>query len=481
VSDVIGLAVRDDRLDCAVVRRRFGQVRVLGAFSVSTEESPGTALKAKLRDLGVRARRVHVGIPRRRAVVKAIELPAVAGADLRRMVAFELERHLPFPPGDAIFDFAVLAETPGRPVRVLLAACDRRAVERIGELLKDAGLTPRLLDVTLHSLAALDAPDAPSAASESRVLLHLEESEAELVVARGGRPLLSRAFPLPADPDERRQAVATELRRTLGSLDPEDRRLLSEVAFTSDGLTLGAGWTDLPVRTGLRLPPGLDGVTQSAASVAALALALRVPGRGPVRTNLLPEEARPRPFPWPIAATAALALVTLLLGLAIPGVRAIRDEWTLSALQHRAAELQPKVKEVEQLQSAVERAHRDVATLRSFETQGIHALPVLRELTELLPADVWLTNLSIDRKGVELAGFAGGASQLIPLLEASPALERVEFTSPVTKGRDREQFRLKGAWEARPPESPTSPPEGAPDGGAKPVKTPAPPRPPAAP
>jgi Tfp pilus assembly protein PilN len=301
------------------------------------------------------------------------------------------------------------------------------------------------------------------------------------VVARGGRPLLSRAFPLPADPDERRQAVATELRRTLGSLDPEDRRLLSEVAFTSDGLTLGAGWTDLPVRTGLRLPPGLDGVTQSAASVAALALALRVPGRGPVRTNLLPEEARPRPFPWPIAATAALALVTLLLGLAIPGVRAIRDEWTLSALQHRAAELQPKVKEVEQLQSAVERAHRDVATLRSFETQGIHALPVLRELTELLPADVWLTNLSIDRKGVELAGFAGGASQLIPLLEASPALERVEFTSPVTKGRDREQFRLKGAWEARPPESPTSPPEGAPDGGAKPVKTPAPPRPPAAP
>ena len=46
-------------------------------------------------------------------------------------------------------------------------------------------------------------------------------------------------------------------------------------------------------------------------------------------------------------------------------------------------------------------------------------------------------------------GFANAASQLIPLLEASPTLERVEFTSPVTKGRDREQFRLRATWERR--------------------------------
>ena len=97
----------------------------------------------------------------------------------------------------------------------------------------------------------------------------------------------------------------------------------------------------------------------------------------------------------------------------------------------------------------VERARRELATLREFEERGLHPLPVLRELTDTIPGDVWLTNFTVDRNGLELGGFANAASQLIPLLEASPSLERVEFTSPVTKGRDREQFRLRAAWERR--------------------------------
>ena len=72
---------------------------------------------------------------------------------------------------------------------------------------------------------------------------------------------------------------------------------------------------------------------------------------------------------------------------------------------------------------------------------------MLRELTELVPPDAWLTSLSFDTKGVELTGQASAASALIPLLENSPRLERVEFSSPVTKGRDKEQFRIKAAWE----------------------------------
>ena len=67
---------------------------------------------------------------------------------------------------------------------------------------------------------------------------------------------------------------------------------------------------------------------------------------------------------------------------------------------------------------------------------------------DLLPNDTWLTTLSLDPKGVELTGQAAAASALIPLLENSPRLERVEFSSPVTRGRDKEQFRIRAAWEA---------------------------------
>jgi hypothetical protein len=69
---------------------------------------------------------------------------------------------------------------------------------------------------------------------------------------------------------------------------------------------------------------------------------------------------------------------------------------------------------------------------------------VLLELTELIPTDAWLQALTMDRHGVELAGEATAASTLIPILEGSPRLERVEFTSPVEK----ERFRVRAHWEA---------------------------------
>ncbi|MGH7318319.1 MAG: PilN domain-containing protein [Candidatus Rokuibacteriota bacterium] len=472
MSDVIGLVLRENQIDCAVVRRRLGRARVLGTFSLSAEENPGSALRAKLRELGIRTRRVHVGIPRRRAVVKVIELPAVAGADLRRMVGFELERHLPFPASEAVFDFDVLDPSPGRPVRVLLEAAERRVYERVEQLLRDAGLVPRLVGVTVHSLAALAAPSTKGRMREGHVVVHVEGAEAELVVMRGGRPILSRAFALPADPKERSLAIATELRRSLGSLHPDDGQAVGDVILTGDSLLPDPNWVGLPTQLAMPLPSGLSGITEGSPFLPAVALALRAPRRGLVRTNLIPEEIRPRPFPWPVAVTAALAALTLLLAAAIPSVTTIRDERALSKLSRQVDALAPRMKEVEQLVAQVERARREVDTLRGFATQHVRALPLLRELTELLPTDVWLTNLSIDRKGLELAGFAAAAAQLIPLLEASPALERVEFTSPVTKGRDREQFRLKATWErgAAPAEAPT---EDSPArvGAPAPVKT----------
>ena len=97
-----------------------------------------------------------------------------------------------------------------------------------------------------------------------------------------------------------------------------------------------------------------------------------------------------------------------------------------------------------------------VNTIDGLNASAIRPLPVLRELTELLPNDAWLTLVSLDAKGVELTGQANAASALIPLLENSPRFERVEFASPVTRGRDREQFRIQAAWEQRAAEPPRS-------------------------
>jgi Tfp pilus assembly protein PilN len=442
VSDVVGLAFRDGRVDVVALRTSLGTRKVIAAFSVPADEGAAGAIRSQLGETGVRARRAQVGLPRRSVIAKVVELPSVPGADLRRMVGFELERHLPFSPSDAVFDLEVLDAGAGRPIRVLLVAVQRRSHDRVRQLLRDAGLAPRLVGVGIHSLARLAQGDA----GRGRIVLWLEETDAELAVVVQGRVVASRAFPLPADGEARERALEAELARTLAALPEADRVEVAEVVVGGLPPPVFAA-NGLPVRIGVIAPAGIPAPED--ASLLALAAALERPGRRPLVANLLPDEIRPRPFPWPLAATAALALVTIGIGLAIPVVTFVKERRTRAKIEARIARLAPEVRRAEQLVAEVERARRELTTLRSFEDQGLRPLPMLRELTETLPADAWVMTLSVDRSGLELGGFANAASQLIPLLEASPGLERVEFTSPVTKGRDREQFRLRATWERR--------------------------------
>jgi len=441
VSDLVGLALRDGRVDVVAVRMGLRARTVIAAFSVPADDEAAAAIRGQLAEAGVRARRAHVGLPRRAVVAKAVELPQVPGSDLRRMVGYELERHLPFPPSDAMFDFEVLDGGAGGPIRVLLVAAERRSQERVREILQDVGLTPRLVTVGVHSLARMADEDG-----RGRIFLWVEASDAELAVVIKGRVVASRAFPLPPDGEAREQALNAELTRTLAALPEADRADVAEVVV--DGVAPAPVSADaIPVRLAAAVPPDVAVPVQ--ASPLALAVALERPGSKPFVANLLPDELRPRPFPWPLAATAALSLLAVGIGLAIPAVTFVKERRALGALEADIARLAPEVRRAEELAADVERARREAATIRAFDDQGVRPLPVLQELTDTLPADAWLTNLSVDRNGLELAGFANAASQLIPLLEASPGLERVEFTSPVTKGRDREQFRLRATWERR--------------------------------
>jgi Tfp pilus assembly protein PilN len=141
------------------------------------------------------------------------------------------------------------------------------------------------------------------------------------------------------------------------------------------------------------------------------------------------------------------------LALALAFAHTIKTERYLGRLTQEIHRLDPNAKVVDGLAAELARKRRVLSALESARDRRIQALPVLRELTETLPSGAWLQALTADRQGVELTGQADSASTLIPLLEASDRLERVEFTSPVTKTDNKEQFRIRAAWE-RPAKGP---------------------------
>jgi Tfp pilus assembly protein PilN len=436
----LAVVLLGDRLVAAAVAGARSDV-----FSVDADQ-PAAALRAELDQRRLRPRTVALGLPRASVVVKTIALPDVGG-EVREMVRFELERHVPFPTEDAPFDFAPLprrAASPGDPPavghHVLVAAADRRVVDGALRLADEARLRPESVTVAAHDLLTL-----ATLPRHGRVVwIHRVGDAAEVLFVAGGALATSRHLPLLDG-----APLAEEIKRTFAlirwracdaiwvsgdpspSLTPQLSQLgppIDEPAYTRQARQRLASVTD---------------VSRGAAELAiAVASARRI-----ARLDLLPPALRPRRVTRGQAMTLVTLAATVILAVGAflaPGHRQTRD---LEALNARVRGLDAEVKEIEGVLRELERKRALVTTIESLEASALRPLPVLRELTEALPADAWLTSLSLDVKGVELTGQAAAASALIPLLENSPRLERAEFASPVTRGRDKEQFRIRAAWE----------------------------------
>ena len=179
----------------------------------------------------------------------------------------------------------------------------------------------------------------------------------------------------------------------------------------------------------------------------------------PVMEILTKGKRKPRRFTRQELRTAGALVATVLLALAALLVPGFVESRRLARLNGEIARIDPDVRAVERVARELDQKRQLIDTVQKIKTTSLQPLAVLRELTEILPSDAWVTYLALDAKGVEMTGQAGAASNLIPLLENSPRLERVEFASPVTRGRDREQFRIRAAWEAPAPPAPAVAPQ----------------------
>jgi Tfp pilus assembly protein PilN len=362
------------------------------------------------------------------------------------MLAFELERHLPFPAEHAEFDWTpvpLARRAKATLLRVLIAAAPGRLVEDARRLLAAAGARPRSLTVACHDLPALlrRRPVVKRA-----VWIHRHHARADILLLSRGVLRLSRNVPAESETE-----LAVEFARSLTLLD-----------WTSCDAVWVSGDMNVALRTAVKAgevrarvshPPLVPVAERLLAQLeperrgaGLLALAVAAGSRRPA-LDLLPLAIRPRRIARAHALAAGLAALALTAGAGLLAAQDHMQNRYLRLVTEEIRRLDPEVKTVERLGSELQLQRKLLTTIQSVEAGGLHPLPVLKELTEIIPRDAWLQSLTMDRQGVELTGQAEAASPLIPLLEGSPWLERVEFTAPVTRVLTREQFRLRAGWE----------------------------------
>ncbi|MDO9712293.1 PilN domain-containing protein [Paracraurococcus lichenis] len=171
-------------------------------------------------------------------------------------------------------------------------------------------------------------------------------------------------------------------------------------------------------RAGLRT----DGIEAPAADgPRAIPLAEAAPARSPRR-----EAWRRRGLALAGTACGGLAIAAVALPFALQSM-------TLAAAERQIAALQPQVQEAEALRRRLATAKGGQDAFAAERARIGDALRVIATLTELLPDDTWLTELTLRQRKLTIAGRSSGAARLIGLLSADPGIRETAFVAPVTR------------------------------------------------
>lgn len=120
-----------------------------------------------------------------------------------------------------------------------------------------------------------------------------------------------------------------------------------------------------------------------------------------------------------------------------------------SAEQKLAEELDAKRGEALRVRKLLDQQRTKLAAVEAARKSKSQAVPVIRvweELTRILPDDIWLTDVSIDRGSLTITGYAAqSAASLISTINGSRYFDEPAFTSPVVRipGQVGERFEIR--------------------------------------
>lgn len=140
-------------------------------------------------------------------------------------------------------------------------------------------------------------------------------------------------------------------------------------------------------------------------------------------------------------ATALLAI--LAIGLIGSGL----SSWRLYGVNAEAAEVQDQMdaarRVIEEARSKAEHSE-DYARLLASKQKALPMVTLLEELSKVLPASTYLTELGVQRDEVRLAGYSSDAPALIGILDGADHLSDVHFAAATTRGDNdsRDRFEI---------------------------------------
>jgi Tfp pilus assembly protein PilN len=442
----LGIELRQDRVIVSHLRRSFKQLRVIRSDVLPLPPTKAkeegqielvNLLQRYLSDNNISKDNVVLGLPREKALVKLIDVPAAAKENLRKVLEYELGKHIPFASEEASFDFQIIEEKAGF-LRVLLVVVRKEEVNEYMGLLRRMGIRPVAVEVASTASANLFHFDEHPVEAGHQVLIDIGNHFYEFYFFDRGEFKEASHFTFRNEAEKGKEVAEAYRFAMLKGLGPKDEKgtLLVYGDEASDTLIEELRQS---VSEGLRPVESLKKIESANGSknikecYSAIGLALRGLARTKWNINLIPAEMRKKVsrFGNYLAVVLAVASVGLAGAWGIRPFLEQRKELNRVLLQAKAKK--PEVEAIEALQKKKDLLGKEVREFDAMRVDEVSKLNILKELSEILPPTAWLWNIKVKGKEVELSGFADSASDLIGILDKSSVFEKVKFGSPVTK------------------------------------------------
>lgn len=446
----LGIAIGAHEVSFAHISKRFLRVTLLHARSFSLPEAGAertaaleNALALFLQELQAKPEQVVVCLPRQLAFVSRLVIPETARGSLAQVVEYEIERLVPLPKEEIYYD-SLVYETGGeeRRLGIVILAMPRRVVDDYLAVLESAQLPPQT--VTFSSAAFISAAAYCIPLSDGPcVLVGRTHGAIELSFVEKKHLVASHTF---SQAQARNEDILTDLiaqgiSRNLPGHAVDEVPIF--VCPTTDAPLLAASPEHDLLALAIARFTGAGADVLPPDGLAALGAALQAVGEDVVGINLLPPEKRARREKTLSPLTVGLAGLLCLLALVWPISVVVHQHRSLSAVAQRTTDLEPSVKKVQAQESEATRLIERLKLVEDSTQKRV--VPLLKNLSEVIPTDVYVTNFRYKEGDVEVSGVAAAtrpASELVGLLESSPCLRNVAPKAPFTKTAQGETFTL---------------------------------------
>jgi len=230
----VGLDIGSSHVKAVQLRRvgktgieleRFGMAEIYPdgdkkAGGVNVHEAKVNAVRSALSQARISAKQAISAVSGESIIVRYIQLPSMPEAELRSALRWEAEEYIPFAIEDVNLDSVILGRSEdGEKVDVLLVSAKKDLVEAHVEIIRDAGLTPFIVDVDSFAFLNCFEINYTPALTDVVALVNIGAEITNINIYIGGVSRFSRDISVAGD------TITTNVQAKLGVEWPEAERI----------------------------------------------------------------------------------------------------------------------------------------------------------------------------------------------------------------------------------------------------------------